>query len=242
MTRMGKWYVLVLISIFMLYGCASSHVSRDVASNVDMGVQNAKGLVDGVSESSIADSYQNASQRAKGAMLGGAAGAVGGSLVTAIGALPGGLVGAVFGASYGSYIDRQATLEDQLKNRGANIVILGDQILIVLPSARLFRHMTASIKPDAYSTIELTAIYINRFTKTLVKISAHTAALSSPEVDFALSQKQAEAVSRMLQASGVDARILYASGYGGTQLVQGGSNWEGNDNYRIEITLEKLYV
>lgn len=241
-----KHFITALISIgvaMLVTGCASSNVTRDVTSNIDMGVDNAKNLVDGATTGSVADSYQNASQRAKGAMVGGAAGAVTGSMASGVGAVPGAVVGAVVGASYGGYIDKNVSLEDQLRNRGANIIVLGDQILIVLPSARLFESMTSKIKPDAYSTLELTAKYINSYTKMLVKVSAHTNALGSKDVNMSLSQAQAESVSKVLQASGVNARVLYAMGYGGTHLVEKNSwVWDGSDNYRIEIALEKLYV
>jgi outer membrane protein OmpA-like peptidoglycan-associated protein len=233
-----------IIGLSMLISsCASSDVTRDVTSNVDMGVQNAKNLVDGATTGTVADSYQNASQRAKGAMVGGAAGAAAGSVAAGVGALPGAAVGALLGASYGGYIDHNVSVEDQLRNRGANIIVLGDQVLIVLPSARLFEPMTPKIKSDAYSTLELTAKYINSYTSMLVKVSAHTNALGSKDVNFSLSQAQAESVARVLEASGVSARVLYASGYGGTHLVEKNSwVWDGSDNYRIEIALEKLYV
>lgn len=227
---------------FILFGCASSDVSRDAASNVDKGVQNAKDMVDGAMDSSIADSYENASQATKGAVLGGAAGGVAGAFTPGVGLFPGLAIGAIFGASYGSYIDANSSLEDKLKNRGANIVILGDQILIIVPSARLFNENTSNIKPQAYSTFEMLAEFINRYTKMLVKVAAYTDATGSSDIDLSLSQQQAECAAKLLAASGVDARILYAEGYGGTRLVERNNLKWDSDNYRIEITLEKLHV
>jgi outer membrane protein OmpA-like peptidoglycan-associated protein len=239
-----------LLPCFILAGCASSEVARDVSCNIDRGVQNAEDLYEGTTNSDIADSYQNASQRAKGAILGGAAGALAGSTMSGIGALPGAAVGAVFGGSYGTYIDSKATLEDRIKNRGINIIVLGDQILIMVPSERLFENMSSRLKQDAYSTIKCIAMYINGFTTITVKISAYTDNFGSCAVNLSLSQEQANRVAKELTAYGVNARILYAMGYGGTHLVQAHTSdcagnaraWDGNDNYRIEITLEKLYV
>jgi len=75
-----------------------------------------------------------------------------------------------------------------------------------------------------------------------VKISAYTNDLPSKDIALAVSQEQAESVSKFLAASGVDARLLYAVGYGGANLVQRNAcDWADNDNYRIEITLEKEY-
>jgi outer membrane protein OmpA-like peptidoglycan-associated protein len=225
----------------LLAGCASSNVSRDVSSNVDMGVENAKNLFP--PDGNIANSYQNTSQATKGAIIGGSAGAVTGALSSSIGFLPGTAVGLILGASYGSYIDANANMQDQLDNRGANIIVLGDDILIMVPSARLFDPMTARINPSAYSTLVLIVKYINSYPKTLVKVAAYTNNSGSECVNLSLSEQQAKNVAKFLLESGVDARLLYAEGYGGTHLVDKSSKlWDGSDNYRIEITLQKLHI
>lgn len=229
------------LSVSVLHGCASSDVQRDAASNIDLGVQNAKNLGSSAANGDIADTYQNASQATKGGLMGGAVGAATGAMSGAVGFLPGAAAGAILGASYGSYIDASTTLADRLDNRGANVIVLGDQILIVIPSARIFNAMSASIKPTAYSTLDLIAEYINGYTKMLVKISAYTNDLGSKRVNLALSNQQAQSVAKYFTASGVDARVLYAAGYGGTRLVDKNAlEWDKSDNYRIEITLEKL--
>lgn len=236
-----KHFLLLILMCCMLFGCASSEVSRDAASNVDMGNQNAKNLVGGMGDTTVSDVYNNSSQATKGAVLGGAAGAIAGAL--SVGILPGAATGLILGASYGSYIDSNTSVQDKLENRGATIVVLGDQILIVLPSSRIFQPMSSHIKPDAYDTLALTSQYINGFYKMLVKVSAYTNDTGSSRVDLALSQQQAESVERALLMNGLDARVVYAAGYGGSHLVERNTNeWDGSDNYRIEITLEKLYV
>jgi outer membrane protein OmpA-like peptidoglycan-associated protein len=238
--RAGILGLLLLFPLF-LFGCASSDVSREAASNIDMGVQNAKKLADGMADGDVPESYQNANQAAKGALVAGSAGAVTGLMASGVGIIPGAAVGALMGASYGSYIDSESSLQDKLMNRGANIVVLGDQVMVVIPSARLFNPMTSDIKTQAYSTLDLLAQYINSYTKVMVKISAYTNKLGSERVSLAMSDQQAKNVSKYLERSGVDARVLYAAGYGGTHLVaQNSLEWDQSDNYRIEITLEKI--
>lgn len=243
-TLFGKgkfWFLSLLISsFFILTSCASSDVSRDAESNIDLGVQNAKNLVS--NETDIAESYQNTNQATKGALIGGALGAITGLVSSSIGFYPATLTGAILGASYGAYIDSNTNLVDQLENRGANIIVLGDQVLIVLPSARIFVPWTSNIKQQAYSTLALLSRLVNNYTKILVKISVYTDATGSESGDISLSRQQAEHVARFLTAAGLDARLLVAEGCGGTRLVvKNSGEWE-SDNYRIEITLEKLYV
>lgn len=231
-----------IVFILFLASCASSNVSREAASNVDLGVQNAKNLADNVGDLNIADTYQNSSQTTKGVLLGGAAGGVAGALTSGVGVLPGTAVGAIMGGSYGAYIDSNTTLKDRLENRGVTMIVLGDQVLIILPSSRIFDYNSASIKKQAYSTLKLVAQYINQYTKMLVKVSGYTDNSGADNVDLSLSKQQAEAVAKVLLADGVDARVLYADGYGSSRLVSKSDlDWD-SDNYRVEITLEKLYV
>jgi outer membrane protein OmpA-like peptidoglycan-associated protein len=204
-----------------------------------MGVENAKNMSD-FGDSDLSESFQNSSQATKGAILGGAAGAIGGALVSGVGVLPGTAGGVILGASYGSYIDSQTTLQDQLDNRGVNVIVLGDQILIVISSSRIFNDSSPKMKAQGYSTMHLVARFINQYTKMLVKVSVYTSYSGSKRLDLALSEQQAEQVARALESSGVDARVLYAAGYGGTHFVaRNTSDWR-SENYRIEITLEKL--
>lgn len=238
---------LILSSTFILFfisGCASSNVSRTMASNIDMGVQNSKNLWDNATaDGSIADSYQNTSQTTKGAILGGTVGGVTGALSSGIGFIPGAATGLMLGASYGAYIDANTSLKDQLENRGATVIVLGDQVLIIIPSARIFKPMCPEIKPTAYSTLYLLAQFINSFQKMLVKVSVYTNQSGSAGANRRLSQQQANHIGKFLTASGIDARVLYSVGYGGTHLVEkscSDAGWESSDNYRIEVTLEKL--
>jgi hypothetical protein len=88
-------FCLLCLFPFFLSGCASSDVSREAASNVDMGVQNAKNLADGMADGDMPESYQNANQATKGAIVAGGAGAATGLMASGIGLLPGAAVGAV---------------------------------------------------------------------------------------------------------------------------------------------------
>jgi outer membrane protein OmpA-like peptidoglycan-associated protein len=199
-------------------------------------------MANNAANSSFTETYQNSSQTAKGAVIGGVAGAAAGGL-SGIGVLPGLAGGVIIGASYGSYFDSQTTLKDKLENRGITMVELGDQVLIVIPTSRLFNGMGDTVTPQANANLRLVAQYINSFTKMTVKVSAYTNDTGSRRVDLALSEQQAQSVAKALLANGVDARILYAVGYGGTNLVEKNTTeWDGSNNYRIEITLEKLYV
>lgn len=234
---------IALISIFatVLVGCASSNVSRTAASNADMGFHNADKMGSDFTNGDFPESYQNTSNATKGLVLGGATGALVGFTSSSVGIVPGMVTGAILAASYGAYIDSQSTLQDQLINRGATIIVLGDQILVAIPSDRLFVGMTDTIKPQAYPTLDLLTQYLNQYQKTLIKVSAYTDDIGDKAVNVALSKQQARKVEHYLSVNGTDARLLYAEGYGPANLVtKNTTDWGKSDNYRIEITLEKL--
>lgn len=243
MVRLSIAITFVFSFCLLFSGCASSRVSRDVASNIDVGVRHTQDLFDESTDGHIADSYQNSSQATKGAIIGGTVGAVAG-YSSGVGIIPGTAVGAILGASYGKYIDSNTTMVDRLENRGISIIVLGDQVLIVIPSSRIFNGPHSSvIKPEARSTLAMIVRFINCYIKTSVKVTAYTQGTGSPKVDLALTKQQAQRVVRFLIDCGLNARLVYAEGCGSSHLVQRLSeDWYGNDNFRIEITFEKLYA
>lgn len=233
---------LILLLFIFIQGCASSDMSRGAASEADKAKLDTDYALSH-SESSVTDSYQNTSQATKGAIAGGAAGAIVSSLNSGVGLIPGIAVGAIFGGALGAYIDAHTTLEDKLENRGVKVIILGDQIMMVLPSVLVFNERTSNIRLHAYSTLDLVAQFINRYPNMSVNVSAYTSACTLPDtVNIALTQQQAASVVKYLWSKGVNTRLLSASGYGGEKLIAANKpNWN-SENFRVEITLEKLPV
>lgn len=238
---------IVLFSLFFLLlflqGCASSNVAREANDNAAVGYENAATSFSNLGNGSIADTYANTSQATKGAVAGGVVGAAAGSLIHGVGLVPGLAVGAILGGAYGAYIDSNVTRLDQLENRGVKMIVLGDHIMLVIPSDHLFNSMTPVIKPGAYSTLDSVAAYINTYHTMTVRVAAYTSAAGSPRVNLALSKEQAESIVRYLWEKKVNTRMMTATGMGGTNpVVDDSTGWNHNLNYRIEITMEKMPV
>lgn len=230
--------VSILFIFLLLTGCASSDVSRNAASEVDNVYSSASGVKNGADP---IGAYQNANQAIKGGIIGGAAGAVAGSMSSGIGTMPGAIGGAVFGAAVGAYIDQHTSWQDRLENAGGQVIILGDQVKIIIPSSLLFHSMTSTLNASAYQTLDLVAQYLRSMTKVSIKIAAFTNATGPASINKVLSQEQADSVARTLWHSGVNARLMTAIGYGGAHLVRRNSlEWNEGENYRVEITTEKL--
>lgn len=229
-------------AIIFLQGCASSGVSRDASGEFHKTYQNASSAFDSESVN-VAEAYQGSSQTTKGVMIGGAAGAVIGGIASSwSGVLPGMAGGAIFGGALGAYIDSKASIADQIINRGNKVIVLGDQILIILPSQRVFVGGTPTLQPYSYKTLDLVSQLIGGYPNISVKVAAYTGNNGPERINRSLSQEQANAVVKYLWRTQINTRVLYAEGGGGSKPVtESISDWVGA-NYRVEITLEKLPV
>ncbi len=232
-----------LIYLFCLQGCASSSASRDANNGVQSAYQGASTMFSGEDDTNVIRSFQNSSQTTKGALIGGATGAIAGGMTSGVGVIPGAAGGAIFGGAIGAYIDSKTTIEDRLENRGCKAIILGDQILIVIPTRYLFADDSADFIPYAYSTLNLVAQLVNRYPNMTVRIAAYTNPVGVARIKQALSQDQANNVERYLWRAGIHTRLLYAAGMGGQKPIAKPAEDDGPSiNNRIEITLEKLPI
>lgn len=238
-----KAWVLLSCLTASLLGCADSGVSRGAANQVDAAYENSNSLLTHAGDNDPADAYQNAPQTTKGIIIGATAGAITGAVTSGtVGLLPGMAGGAALGGFLGAYVDYHTTIIDQLENRGVKVVVLGDQVLLILPAEQIFKGMTPKINYQAYSTLDLVSTYINLYATMLVKIAAYTNDTGDAQVNCVVSQQQANAVQKYLWQH-INTRVMTANGYGGTNLLERNNmNWDQGLNHRIEITLQKLPV
>ncbi len=243
--KVKKLFITFHILLFaLLQGCASSNVSRNAASVGDSAYQGVDSSLRNVGNDNLVNNFQNSSQVTKGILIGGATGAIAGGLISGVGVLPGAAGGAFVGGGLGLYIEQNTTLVDKIKNRGAQVVVLGDQVMIVLFSNQLFYCNTPNLRPTAYSTLDMVAQLIRGYTTMSVQVAGYTDDIGSEQISCQLSQKQAESVVRYLGRRGTNTRLIYAVGFGDANMVQAHdtSSWSSGQNSRIEITLEKLPV
>lgn len=239
----NRFYIffIALLSALITAGCASSGATRVAASEADkvyIGTDQSLTHMNG----DLRDTIQNTNQTVKGVVIGGLAGAVAGSLYSTIGVIPGLAGGAIIGGAIGAYVDAYASAEDRLENRGIQVIQLGDQIKFVLPSYFIFNPYSAVLRPSAYSTLDQITDLISQYPNESVKVAAFTSTCMPGSVSLAVSQQQADAIVKYMTKRGINTRLIYAGGYGGTQLVSPDLPDWSSDNYRVEITLEKLPV
>jgi outer membrane protein OmpA-like peptidoglycan-associated protein len=242
-TPQGIVFILIGFLSFLLFGCASSTVTRSAADQVDSAYQASNDKLTHAGDDDPAEVFQNSPQTTKGALLGASAGAVTGVVFGGTaGLLPGAAGGAAIGGVIGAYVDTRTTLRDQLENRGVKVMVLGDQVRIIMPADQVFFGMSKNMIYSSRSTFDAIAKYINLYHTQLVSIDTYTNDTGDKQVNCIISQQQASTIQRYLWPL-VNTRVLVAKGHGGSDLLTANNkNWVEGINYRVEITFEKLPV
>lgn len=230
--------LIIFPSVITLQGCAHSSAQREAESNVDLGHINMENSWNN-GGGSFSTGYQNTSQTTKGMLIGGAGGALAGGFTSGIGVIPGAATGAILGGALGAYIDHYTTSADRLENRHAKVFVLGDQVMIILPSEHIFDNQTPNIQPNAYSTLDLVAQLISRSPNMSVRVVTYSDS-GPPNVTRSLTREQSNSIVKYLSRRGVNTRMIYAVGGGSTNPVSPLGSGDCGENNRVEITLEKM--
>lgn len=124
----------------------------------------------------------------------------------------------------------------QLREKGVQVIQLGETLRIVLLSDYLFYPDSANIRRDYRKVLKTVVELINTYEMISIKVSGYTDNIGSIIKKQALTTRQAQVVARYLWALGVDARLTYARGYSLQNPVDWNGSFQGrHNNRRIEI-------
>lgn len=170
-----------------------------------------------------------------GAVIGGvAAGSVAGA---GIGALAGG----VLGASLEYILHKHITLVERLQYNGVQVIELGNEIELILPTGRFFKPNSPLMNMQYYPVMNLVAKFIKQFPKISVKVAGYTDNQGAWQRNLVLSKSQAQTVMKYLWNEGIDTRLIYAIGYGDKDPIGNNATAKGRVlNNRIQISLRKI--
>ncbi len=183
------------------------------------------------------------SSTAKGAGAGAVTGAVVGGVSGASVPVSAG-VGAAIGGVLGYIFSQHPTVLQSLGASGVSVMRLGDNVTIIIPSQKLFVDYSVKISSSGDNILQQVAKLLQPMNKVKISIAAYAAAPRQSERDLFLTEKQAQVVSNYFWDHDMDARMIYAVGYGGGHPIQYQPNLALNSvvgdytNYRVEITLK----
>jgi len=134
---------------------------------------------------------------------------------------------------------KRSAIANQLRSYGAQVIILGETIRVVLPSDKLFNKSSANVKNKAF--LKVLAQYLNAYRTVDIAVDGYTdnkRLVGRPQnFQQALTAEQARVVIDYLWSRGVDTRLLVAEGQGDRNAVA----WNGSEagqaqNRRIEVS------
>jgi len=192
--------------------------------------------------SALWNRYPPPSPTQAGLLTGAASGAViGGIAAGGVGAGIGSIMGGVIGASFGNILASHYTMVDKLQYSGVQVIQVGDEIKLILPSDRFFTLHSSQLNIHYYPVLARVAQFLSQFQKISIKIAGYTDNGSTWRRDLALSRAQARHIMIYLWSYGVESRLIYAQGYGAVNPMASNMTAKGRRfNRRIEITLRKI--
>lgn len=176
-----------------------------------------------------------------GTAIGAAGGAIVGG-VSNVGAGRASLIGAAAGLTIGAYLDSKRTLVQKLESQDVQVVMIGDNVLLILPTDKFFVNNTPQLNARAKGTLCYVIRFINGLEKIDVKIAGYTDCTEPCRRDnVAISKAMADNLASYLWSHGLDARVLYTNGCGSCDPIATNTTPSGRaKNRRIEITLRQL--
>jgi outer membrane protein OmpA-like peptidoglycan-associated protein len=144
----------------------------------------------------------------------------------------GGMDNVVAGAVITRYMDRQA---EELK-AFADILRVGDGIIVTLPEKVLFKFDSAGLEPQSRRLLRKIAVILNRYVKTHLTIVGHTDDRGFANFDIRLSEHRAKAVADALVKLEVSPKRIRIMGMGFERPVSANDSVGGRAlNRRVEI-------
>ncbi len=131
------------------------------------------------------------------------------------------------------------SMEQRFQVVGVQLIEVGDDVKFVLPSDSFFVANTSTLNRKNYPVLDMVAAFICGLQKMNVKVAGYTDCQDCHIRNLALSRQQAQVVADYLWKRGMDARLLYAVGYGECVPIAYSSNCKVS-NRRIEITFRKI--
>ncbi len=133
------------------------------------------------------------SQVATGAVSGAIGGAAIGGMASAGIATPiGAAIGGMWGGTVGYIIDKHQSIVEQILYSGVQIIRVGDEIRLILPSDRFFYADSANLNPAYYGVLTKVILFVRAFHKIDVKIACYTDNSGDWRRNLALSRLQAK--------------------------------------------------
>ena len=157
-------------------------------------------------------------------------------------ALIGGGSGLLVGGAVGGYMDYQdAKLREFLTGTGVQVIRVGDEITLSMPSNITFKTDSDVLSPDFLEIMHSVTLVLNEYDKTIIEVMGHTDSSGSTEHNLGLSQRRARSVGSHLEDKGVNPLRILTEGFGEQYPIAANDTASNRAlNRRVELRLSPL--
>lgn len=179
--------------------------------------------------------------QAAGIVVGAVTGATLGAFTGVVSAPAAAVLGGITGGAIGHYLAARDTLFTDLDRDHLQLVRIGEEYMIYLPSDVYFYNNSTHLNESFYPALNNIAKFINQHETELIKIAGYTDNIGNQTRNVALSRQQAQNIMNYLSRKGLNARMMYSTGYGDEFPVARNDYEEGRaSNRRIQITFRAI--
>lgn len=128
--------------------------------------------------------------------------------------------------------------------QGAQLIVLGEDQLIIIPTDQTFFHRASVLKWSAYPFLDDLVNYLQNSRKVNLRVAVYSSSLSDEDNETGLPEERAREIANFLWNKDVDTRVMSVRGY----------DDDDNDNFpfianmspgqfqngRIEISFRKI--
>ncbi len=107
----------------------------------------------------------------------------------------------------------QQQLADDLRGDGIQIVTVGDEVTLILPTAKFF-YSNSNHMRDKEGMLNRITAFINTFPVVDIRVKGYTDNRGNYTRNMALSRAQAQAIATYMWGHGLNSRLISAEGYG----------------------------
>ena len=128
----------------------------------------------------------------------------------------------------------------ELQQSGIQIIELGENAIIILPTDMFFEFNSPTLREDVYLTLDHLAAFLKCYHCVPLYISVHTDNVASKYFNRVISDKRAQSIQTYLWVRGIPFRRLPATGCGNAAPIANQLTFAGNAaNRRIEIRVRR---
>lgn len=135
--------------------------------------------------------------------------------------------------------DNLEEAQERLSKDGVELITMGQDYLLIIPSRLLFYENSPRIQWNSYKILNDVTNFLRFYRPVSLQVNGYTNDAGIPMRNRALSFAQAKNVMRYLSRQGVDSRLIYAQGYGEAKPMYAQTNV---DNARIELAFRNVII